>query len=60
MVLVTFICNILALLVVPVMVFLSPKGAAVRFSTLEAICKALERQQGDILAFVPEEDGETR
>ena len=28
---------------------------AVRFSTLEAICKALECQPGDILEFVPEE-----
>lgn len=28
---------------------------AVRFSTLEAICKALDCQPGDILEFVPEE-----
>ena len=28
---------------------------AVRFSTLEAICKALNCQPGDILEFVPEE-----
>jgi len=27
---------------------------AVRFSTLEAICKALDCQPGDILEFVPE------
>ena len=32
------------------------KAKAVRFSTLEAICKALECQPGDILEFVP--DGE--
>ncbi len=32
---------------------------AVRFTTLEAICKALNCQPGDILEFVPEEkDGE--
>lgn len=32
---------------------------AVRFSTLEAICKALDCQPGDILEFVPEgEEGE--
>lgn len=31
---------------------------AVRFSTLEAICKALDCQPGDILEFVPgEEEG---
>jgi len=28
------------------------KAKAVRFSTLEAICKALECQPGDILEFV--------
>jgi len=32
------------------------KAKAVRFSTLEAICKALDCQPGDILAFVPEEE----
>ncbi len=31
---------------------------AVRFSTLEAICKALGCQPGDILEFVPEEERE--
>lgn len=29
---------------------------AVRFSTLEAICRALDCQPGDILEYVPEED----
>ena len=33
------------------------KAKAVRFSTLEAICKALDCQPGDILEFVP--DGES-
>lgn len=32
------------------------KAKAVRFSTLEAICKALDCQPGDILEFVPDED----
>ncbi len=32
------------------------KAKAVRFSTLAAICKALDCQPGDILEFVP--DGE--
>jgi putative transcriptional regulator len=31
------------------------KAKAVRFSTLEAICKALSCQPGDILEFMPEE-----
>lgn len=30
------------------------KAKAVRFSTLEAICKALECQPGDILEYLPE------
>ena len=32
------------------------KARAVRFSTLEAICKALDCQPGDILEFAPEEE----
>jgi putative transcriptional regulator len=32
------------------------KAKAVRFSTLEAICKALECQPGDILEWVPDEE----
>lgn len=34
------------------------KAKAVRFSTLEAICEALDCQPGDILEFVPEENEE--
>jgi putative transcriptional regulator len=33
------------------------KAKAIRFSTLEAICKVLECQPGDLLAFAPDEDG---
>lgn len=32
------------------------KAKAVRFSTLEAICKALECQPGDILEYKQEQD----
>lgn len=31
------------------------KAKAVRFSTLEAICKALDCQPGDLLEYAPEE-----
>jgi putative transcriptional regulator len=31
------------------------KAKAIRFSTLEEICKALDCQPGDILEYVPEE-----
>lgn len=34
------------------------KARAVRFSTLEAICKALNCQPGDILEYVPDNDTE--
>ena len=32
------------------------KARAVRFSTLEAICAALDCQPGDILEYVPEQE----
>ena len=32
------------------------KARAVRFSTLEAICKALDCQPGDLLEYVGEEE----
>lgn len=31
------------------------KARAIRFSTLEAVCEALQCQPGDLLEFVPEE-----
>ena len=34
------------------------KARAIRFSTLEAICSALDCQPGDILEFVPDGEGE--
>jgi putative transcriptional regulator len=34
------------------------KARAIRFSTLEAICEALQCQPGDVLEFVPESSGE--
>lgn len=34
------------------------KAKAVRFSTLDAICKALDCQPGDILEYVEGEEGE--
>jgi putative transcriptional regulator len=33
------------------------KGKAIRFSTLDAICKALDCQPGDILEFVEDKKG---
>ncbi|MCI7350701.1 MAG: helix-turn-helix transcriptional regulator [Ruminococcus sp.] len=34
------------------------KAKAVRFSTLESICKALNCQPGDILEYTPDENDE--
>ena len=36
------------------------KAKAVRFSTLEAICKALNCQPGDIIQYVEDDDEDTR
>lgn len=36
------------------------KAKAIRFSTLEEICKALNCQPGDILEYVPEEETNQR
>ena len=33
------------------------KAKAIRFSTLEAICKALDCQPGDILEYIDDEKG---
>ena len=32
------------------------KAKAVRFSTLEALCKALDCQPGDILEYIPDDE----
>lgn len=34
------------------------RAKAVRFTTLEAICRVLECQPGDILRWVPESEGQ--
>ena len=36
-------------------IFKTGKAKAVRFSTLEALCRALDCQPGDILEYVPED-----
>lgn len=35
----------------------SGRARAIRFSTLDAICRALDCQPGDLLAFEPDKDG---
>jgi putative transcriptional regulator len=41
-------------------ILISGKAKAVRFSTLEAICKALDCQPGDILEYVPDKKSSRR
>ena len=36
------------------------RARAIRFSTLEAICKALSCQPGDLLEFVPDDERDAR
>lgn len=36
------------------------KAKAVRFTTLDAICKALNCQPGDILEYVPDEESDMK
>ena len=36
------------------------KARAIRFSTLEAICQALDCQPGDLLEFVPDREQEKK
>lgn len=35
------------------------RAKAVRFTTLEGLCRALDCQPGDLLRWVPDEDAET-
>ena len=36
------------------------KARAIRFSTLEALCRVLQCQPGELLEFVPDAEGESR
>ena len=38
----------------------SNRARAIRFSTLEAICRELDCQPGDLLVYVPEPESQTR
>ena len=44
-----------AISLVPLSILKTGKAKAVRFSTLEAICRVLECQPGDILEFAKDE-----
>lgn len=45
----------IGLSVVNLSILKQSKAKAIRFTTLEAICKALDCQPGDILEFVPDD-----
>ncbi len=48
--------KIVGISVVNLSILKQSKGKAIRFTTLNAICKALNCQPGDILAYEEEED----
>ncbi|GAA0431516.1 helix-turn-helix transcriptional regulator [Lentibacillus halophilus] len=37
-------------------IFKNEKGKAIRFTTLDALCEALECQPGDLMEYIVEED----
>lgn len=49
------LANAIGITTVNLSILKTGKAKAVRFSTLEAICKVLECQPGDILEYTPED-----
>ncbi len=52
----TELCGKVGITIANMSILKTGKARAVRFSTLDAICKALECQPGDILVYQDEED----
>ena len=50
-------CALPILTIANLSVLKTNKAKAVRFTTLEAICKVLDCQPGDLLEYVVEQDG---
>jgi putative transcriptional regulator len=49
------LANLIGITQANLFVLKSNRGKAIRFSTLEALCKVLECQPGDILVYQPDE-----
>lgn len=52
----TELCGKVGITIANMSILKTGKARAVRFSTLDAICKALECQPGDILVYQDEEE----
>ncbi len=55
---VTELAEAVGITVANISVLKNGRAKAIRFSTLEAICRVLECQPGDILEYVPDEEGQ--
>jgi len=53
----TELCDRVGITLANLSILKTGKAKAVRFSTLEALCRELECQPGDILSYAPDEDG---
>lgn len=54
----TELCDRVGITMANLSILKTGKAKAVRFSTLEALCKELECQPADLLAFIDEDDDE--
>lgn len=52
----TELCDRVGVTLANLSILKTGKAKAVRFTTLEALCRELECQPGDILRFVPDEE----
>jgi len=55
----TELCDRVGITMANLSILKTGKAKAVRFSTLEALCRELDCQPGDLLSFDDEEDEET-
>lgn len=53
---VTELAETVGITIANISVLKNGRAKAIRFSTLEAICRVLDCQPGDILAYVPDPD----
>jgi len=56
----TELCDRVGITMANLSILKTGKAKAVRFSTLEALCRELDCQPGDLLSFDDEEDDEDR
>ena len=52
----TELCDRVGITMANLSILKTGKAKAIRFTTLEALCRELDCQPGDLLVFVPDED----